>query len=142
MGPPAATACAAAPIPSRYPARLLATACWRRPQTAISVTATPMTSSSTVVSMSSRRKMANRSYGRVRKKSNQTAADRAATNPASRYPFAATATTSRISTSAASVFGKLARQGTRIAARASGARTAASMAARSRPGLCHLRIPP
>ena len=92
--------------------------------------------------MSSRWKMENRSYGRVRKKSNQTAADRAATNPASRYPFAATATTSKIITSAASVLGKLARQGTRIAARPRGAAIAASMARRSRSGLCHPRIPP
>jgi hypothetical protein len=49
-----------------------------------------MISSKTVVSISFRRVMLNRSYGRVRKKSNHTAADKAASRPASRSPFAAT----------------------------------------------------
>jgi hypothetical protein len=56
---PVATACAAARIPSVYPARLLDARCWRRPQTAISVTAAPMTSSRIVVSTSSRLVMSN-----------------------------------------------------------------------------------
>ena len=57
----------------------------------------------------------------MRKKSNHTATDSAARIPASRYPLAATATTTRIMASAASVFGMLDRNGTRIAASATGA---------------------
>ena len=68
----------------------------------------------------------------MRKKSNHTATDSAARYPASRYPFAATATTTRIMTSAASVFGMLARNGTRMAATATGATNAASTASWSR----------
>jgi hypothetical protein len=48
------------------------------------VTATPMTRISTVVSMSVVRVIVNRSYGLVRKKSNHTAAETAASMPASR----------------------------------------------------------
>ena len=47
--------------PVQVAGRRLAAACSRRPQTASSVTATPMTSSSTVVSMSVCRLMLNRS---------------------------------------------------------------------------------
>ena len=86
-----------------------------------------------MVSMSVCRVMVNRSYGTVRKKSNHAAADTAATIPAGRCPAAATATTTRISASAASVFGRLARNGTRTAASASGAATPASAATWSRP---------
>jgi hypothetical protein len=91
------------------------------------VTTTPMTSSSTVVSISVRRVMVNRSYGWVRQKSNHTAS-----TPASRYPFAATATTTSSMASAASVFGKPPRNGTSTAASPSGATSAASTARRSR----------
>ena len=70
--------------------------------------------------------------GRVRKKSNHTAVDTAASVPASRSPFAATATTTSSMASAASVLGKLARNGTSTAASASGAATPASTASRSR----------
>ena len=97
-------------------------------QTASSVTAAPITSSSTVVSMSVRVVMRNVWYGRVRKKSNHTAADSAARYPASRFPFAATPTTTSSMTSAASVFATLARNGIRIAARASGPSSAAATA--------------
>ena len=99
-----------------------------------------MTSSRIVVSMSARRVMVNRSYGRVRKKSNHTAADTAARYPASRYPFAATATTTRIRASAASVLGKSLRNGTRIAASASGATSPASTATPSRREFGHIRM--
>ena len=68
----------------------------------------------------------------MRKKSNHTATDSAARIPASRYPFAATATTTRIMASAASVFGMLDRNGTRIAASATGPPAPASTASRSR----------
>ena len=94
-----------------------------------------MTSNSTVVSISARLLMANRSYGRVRKKSNHAAAETAARIPASRYPLAATATTTRIRARAASVLGKLPRNGTRSAASASGATSPASTARVSRRGI-------
>ena len=90
--------------------------------------------------MSARRVMANCSYGRVRKKSNQAAAETAARIPASRYPFAATATTTRIRARAASVLGKLPRNGTRIAASASGAASPASTATVSRRDICQVCI--
>lgn len=76
--------------------------------------------------------MVNRSYGTVRKKSNQTAADRAASAPARRLPMAATATTTTTRTRAAFVFEKLPRNGTSTAATASGATTAATIAVLSR----------
>src|ERR1700739_4858735 len=71
----------------------------------------------------------------VRKKSTHTAAETAATIPASRRPAAATATTTRTSASAASVFGKLSRNGIKTADSASGAARPASASARSQPGL-------
>ena len=108
-------------------------------RTAISVTATPMTSSRIVVSMSARRVMVNCSYDRVRKKSNHTAADSAASTPASRCPFAATATTITSMVSAASVLGKPPLNGTSTAAStsepASAASTASWAAAKRRGGI-------
>ena len=68
----------------------------------------------------------------MRKKSNHTAVDTAASTPASRYPFAATATTTSSKASAASVLGKLVRKGTMTAASPRGAASAASTASRSR----------
>jgi hypothetical protein len=56
----------------------------------------------------------------VKKKSNQTAAPIAAIAPAARLPIAATATTTTTSSSATFVFGQLARNGSKIAAAASG----------------------
>ena len=67
----------------------------------------------------------------MKKKSNQTAADTAASAPATRLPPAATATTVTTSSSATFVLGQLDRHGSRIAAPASGTTTAAAIAARS-----------
>ena len=67
----------------------------------------------------------------MKKKSNQTAAPIAAIAPATRFPIAATATTTTTSSSATFVFDQLPRQGSRIAAAASGATTAAAIAAQS-----------
>ncbi len=78
--------------------------------------------------MSVRLVMRNVSYGRVRKKSNHTAVDTAARYPASRFPAAATATTTSSMASAASVFGKWVRNGTRMAASASGPSSPAATA--------------
>jgi hypothetical protein len=60
--------------------------------------------------MSARRVIARRSQGTVGKKPNHNAAPSAARCPATRQPKAATATVKTTSTSAASVFGRLARR--------------------------------
>lgn len=62
------------------------------------------------------------------KRSNHTAARTAATNPGTRDPFAATVTTTSIKARAASVFGKLARNGTKTTVSNSGAAAAARKA--------------
>ena len=77
----------------------------------------------------------------MRKKSNHTAADTAASMPATRFPAAATATITRTRMSAASVFGMLARNGARTAVTASGAASPASTAARSRLRRLAMLIP-
>ena len=55
----------------------------------------------------------------------------AAIPPPARFPIAATATTTTTSSKATFVFGQLARNGSKIAAAARGARRAAAIAARS-----------
>ena len=67
----------------------------------------------------------------MKKKSNQMAAPIAAIPPACRFPIDATATTTTTSSRATLVFDQLARNGSRIAAGASGATTAAPIAIRS-----------
>ena len=68
----------------------------------------------------------------MKKKSNQANADTAASAPAARLPMAATATTTTTRSRATFVFDQLARQGSRMAATASGASSPASSAVRSR----------
>src|ERR1022692_38827 len=94
-------------------------------------TATPTPNSRTAVWTSAGLAIVNRSYGRVKKKSNHAAADAAAIPPATRFPVAATATTTATSRRATFVFGQCARNGRRTAAAASGATKAAAIAARS-----------
>jgi hypothetical protein len=67
----------------------------------------------------------------VKKKSNQMAAPIAAIPPAARFPIEATATTTTTSSRATLVLDQLERNGSRTAAAASGAATAARIAMRS-----------
>jgi hypothetical protein len=68
----------------------------------------------------------------VKKKSNQTAADTAATAPSTLFPIAATATITTTSSSATFVFDQATLNGSRIPAAPSGPASAAATAARSR----------
>ena len=70
--------------------------------------------------------MVSRMKGSVRKKSNQSPLERAATAPASRSPVAAAATMHSTSTSTALAAGTLPRKPVRVRHTTSGARTAAA----------------
>src|SRR5580692_6824203 len=72
--------------------------------------------------------MARRSYGTVRKKSNDRPAEAEASHPAKRLPFAATATTTATRMSAEAALAKDLRPGTSAAATAMGARIPAEAA--------------
>src|SRR5580704_14394868 len=117
---PVATAAAAEWMRATKSASSTASVLCFRLRAAISVTAIPTTSRSTVVSASGWLVMVKRSYGLVRKKSNQTALEAAAIHPAGRWPLAATATTTTTRRRAASVLGMLGRKGTRRAETATG----------------------
>jgi hypothetical protein len=84
------------------------------------VTAAPISTSSTVSSTSSLLLIVNVLYGTVRKKSNHTALETAASTPASRMPNAATATITTTSSRAAFALSKLSRNGVSSAQTAGG----------------------
>ena len=95
----------------------------------------PTTNRLIVVSRSARWLMANRSNGRVRKKSNDRAEDADARTPARRFPRIAMAATTATRMSAAAVPARDARAGTRQALTPSGMTTPQMLASESRLAL-------
>ncbi|MGY3679129.1 hypothetical protein ACVWXU_002752 [Streptomyces sp. TE33382] len=103
-----------------------------RIRTASRETISPTASSRTAVRMSSPSAMATCSYGLVRKKPKQAAAERAARAPAARLPRADTATTTTTSTRAMFVVDRSVRSGTSARAADKGATRPTTRASRSR----------